>query len=412
MAPRSLVDMCIKVATDNINLITNLSNMPVKAVSEILRAVKSAHQLHGIESNSDDIWEEVQDHWRRIIKKDFPKLSEQHRWVPSNPKSWFKVWQKYKKLQTEADAAATDRLRQEFAAIQKEKDAHRTTFVSVAEAKRKLPQLPRDVRSAGARAPHWSTQARPRASPLQKVKTQVRAEAKRLRTTNQAASSFSRPTQVLKAPESMIRDKRIERQFDPAAAVPAVVIRAPRARPVADADEKERRDREARLLRIKGVGKDAAPSAANVLTFDDDDDDDDDGDDDAAATGRQGKGYLDDLFDDLENSADDASMPSYSSASVSESRTENAKPRRRGLLSAAPGSTRVTRVAKLGPDPSVGTSTSPPPTKPLPRSAAVSSASATAISTSTQVSVGFSGSPPQKRKAVDIFMRGNKRPRK
>ena len=91
--PRSLVEMCMKVAIENIHLITSLRNMPHQYIHKFLVAVRSAAQLHALEVDSDeDIYEDTPVHWKRIIAKDFPILSAKYNYVPKDPKSWYKVW--------------------------------------------------------------------------------------------------------------------------------------------------------------------------------------------------------------------------------------------------------------------------------------------------------------------------------
>jgi len=430
LAPRrSLVEMCIKVAIDNIQKMNSLTGVPPRLVSDILRAVKSAHQLHQFETRSEDIYDETPPHWRRIIAKDFPKLSQEHQWVPSNPKSWYKVWKKYKKIQDESVAAATEALAQTFAAQQKEKDSKRTQVVLLGQARMlALPSLGKGVLrnvggSSGGSTSHWSSQPpRPKPTPLSRVKTQVKAEAKRLKLATPTGSLVVRPGQIAKAPDSMIRDKRIERQFDPA----STLAREPRqvVRPFIDiaerARDRERKEREERLLRIKNISK----PPENVVNFDDDDDEHVD---------NSGGGMLDDLFGELEASAASSPSPESSSPVRQTSRPRGAshspaKPasislgagipgtstasvppsRRRGLLSAAPGLTKVTKVTRAVTSPPASTSppanNSPPPVKLLPRSAPGLSPTASAPPASNF--------PIQKRKpVVDIFMRPRKRPR-
>ncbi|KAK0631688.1 hypothetical protein B0T14DRAFT_502155 [Immersiella caudata] len=406
MAPPSLVDICRKVVSDNIQQIHSFGEMPASLFSEFLRGVKSAHHLHELEiHSSEEIYDESPPHWRRIIAKDFPKLSEEHGWIPSNPKAWYKVWKKYKKIQEDSVAEATQILAQKFAAQQKEKDSKRTQLVTVGQARRlDLPKLGAGVlrsssfgfggsgSSSGSGSSHWSAQPRPKATPLSKVKSQVRAEAKRLKLATPTGSLPVRPGQITRAPDSFIRDKRVERQFDAAATLvrtPAVPATRTGFDVAERARERERKEREARLLRIKGTSK----SGENVLSFDDDDNNDE-------STRGSDRGVLDDLFGELEAGA---ISPTSTSPPPS---APNA--RRRGLLSAAPGSTSVTKVARTATSPPVASTTwtahTPPPPKSLPRPETRNTSPPPAISPPfTQ---------PPKRKEVDIFMRPKKRVRR
>jgi elongin-A len=410
MSPPSLVDICKKVVFNNIQQIHSFGEMPPPLYSEFLRAVKSAHHLHELETNTpEEIYDYTPTHWRRIIAKDFPKLSKENGWVPSNPKSWYKVWKQYDRIQKESDAEATAILTQKLAAQQNERDMKRTQFVTLGQARRlDLPKLGAGVlrsssfgfsssgsSASGSGSSHWSAQPRPKATPLSRVRSQVKAEAKRLKLATPTGSLPVRSGQIIRAPDSFIRDKRVERQFDPAATLDRGPV-MPGTRTVFDvaerAREKERKEREARLLRIKGASK----PAENVVSFDDDDDDDDDGGEDDEDTKGSDRSVLDDLFGELE-----AGATSPTSASPPPSAPN---PRRRGLLSAAPGSS-VTRIAAS--PPAARTSrpshTSPPP-KSLPRPENRLQSPPPALSPPFM--------QPLKRKEVDIFMRPKKRVRR
>jgi elongin-A len=348
---RSLVDMCKNVAVRNISKITDgLGDTPTKYIIDILRAVKTGEQLHQLEENTPDIYDLTAEHWRRIIESDFPKMARENNWVPKNPKSWYKVWLKYKKTHEANVAAATEKMRAYYVAEQKKKEERHALFIEMSRSK-ELPAPPK-------RGSHWSTSTeRIKPSPLAKVKLQARKESRMKRTIITGVLGAN-PSQLTRAPEHMIRDKRIERQPEipppPATMTPAV--RAPGGISGRNAG-REQREREARLLRIKGAG-----SSANVLSFDDDDDE-------AGLTSKGG--VLDDLFGELESSEPSpprraatprrqetqvsrppVGRPSDSvkplSASIAATKSEvaaraEADRRRRGLLSAAPGSSTVTR---------------------------------------------------------------------
>ncbi|KAK3383197.1 hypothetical protein B0T24DRAFT_39255 [Lasiosphaeria ovina] len=460
MAPRSLYAMGLRVALDNINLITGLGSMPPKAVTAILRAIKTASQLHAIELNSDDIYEETAEHWRRIIKQDFPFLSAEHKWIPSNPKSWHKIYEKYQTLQAQIDAAATEKLKNTYAAQQKAKEASKTHLIKNAAEARHLPPVPQDgKRQSTATTPHWSTQARPKQSFVQKARREAHDQAMRLKLSTPTGKLPVMPGQIKRAPESMITSKRIENQFDPTASI----VRAPRTITRASASDPDREEREARLLRIKNAGKAktaaASTSGAQVLSFDDDDDNIVD----YTPTTSKGR-FLDDLeLDEVaikpEYESDSPPTPEmrplkrapdgyralsppakkhkieepsspysqntkvYSASSPPEtaSPTSQRAPlkRRRGLLSSAPGSNSVTPVVRapiLVPIAARGAS--PPPPDPV---ATGPSTSPSALNDLNPFETVASSKPPArqpadsvvagKKKRVDIFMKPKKRRR-
>ncbi|KAK3337010.1 hypothetical protein B0T19DRAFT_58250 [Cercophora scortea] len=452
MGPRSLTQMCQRVAADNIKLVTSLAGVPSVYIGHILKAVTSPEQLHQIELNSEeDIYDETAEHWKRFIKRKYPYLLAKYQWVPSNPKSWHKVFGKYKKTQDELDAAATSNLMADFAARNEERISRTTKIVSLKDTRR-LPQ-PKEVRSFGGSRGGWDGKPRVKQSFLQKTAKQVKEEAMRLRLSTATGKLPVRAGQITRAPESMLMDKRIERQFDPA----ATLVRAPRpkssastsASAVAAADQ-ERQSREARLLQIKKAGSKPAPPppSANVLNFDDDDDDDQDtrprprrdrAQEDADLFGDSqeflaatppGYAHSDDdnnnnntggglTIDDLDSmDTDNPPRPkSKLTKPLPRSTTshQEAHARRRpggGLLSAAPGSNRTILSAR-SPSPKF----SSPAQKPTPRPS--SSTMATAASKAPERSRSSSPTQilqppplpraPPKRKPVDIF---NRRPAK
>ncbi|KAL2142092.1 hypothetical protein VTI28DRAFT_1547 [Corynascus sepedonium] len=122
LGPRSLADMCLRVVLSNVRFIQSLSGLPPQHIDVILRHVKTAEQLHRLELNSDDIYDETETHWIRIIKDKFPKLASEHNFVPKNTRSWHKVYEKYDKLEKEQVAAATEKLKQGLAAQSHQKE--------------------------------------------------------------------------------------------------------------------------------------------------------------------------------------------------------------------------------------------------------------------------------------------------
>ncbi|KAK3942728.1 hypothetical protein QBC46DRAFT_379288 [Diplogelasinospora grovesii] len=445
MPPQSLVELCLRVAIDNVHLITDLSNLPPMATYQILRAIKSPVQLHEVELNTPGLYDETAEHWRRLVKNHFPFLETEYRWEPKYPDEWWKVYNKYKAEQTARDAAATEQLKAAFASREQEKKSKLTTIMSVAEARRMPGALPRHGRGpadgSGWRSGSGSrgdssglfSNTRRKMSAVDKAKQEARREA--LRTKNSVPmGKMPVRTQIAKAPASMVNDARINRQFDPDK---APVIRSVRSATSAQLtqQDKERKLREERLLRIKNAGssKPKVSDDSNVLSFDDDGNE-------AEVSGmpRSRKkdasedGDGDDLFGDRENDkefefpyraatppppsseSDSAYLieelgPSPAKATASPSKSSSSilrdkfAKRRGGLLSAAPGANSCTPTKRS------------PPTSPPTRAATVARSSSSASPAPAKRPAGDAAlSPPApKRKSagVDIFMRQNKRPR-
>lgn len=452
MAPRSLVEMCTRVAVANVNLITGFGNMPPNdTMREILRAVKTAHQLHLLELGSEDIYDETEPHWQRIIRKDFPLLQKEHQWTTDNRKHWHKVWDKYKATQVAAESDAIEKLKASITANNKERDSNRAVIVNANQ----IPRLPRD--NKGPRTQHWSAQPRvANQSFLQKARNQARAETARFRLSTATGKLPVRLGQIQRAPESMVNEKRVQRQFNPAV-TEVQLVRPPHTLSSSSSSslkvDRGRKEMEDRLLRIKG-GPKAAPT---VLTFDDSDDsergtsnarhddlfDDDDGGSPATTPPAKNRGG--DKSFHLDVSSIEASYDESSGSPPQRNNAKNQKPfvstpthnRRRGLLSAAPGSgLKITKSPTKGssgtpsppaPKPRTVTSTAPPalrsqpddrhastaklsPTGGKPLSSMTDEDTTHIRSNSDAMAAGSSTNPPNpprrimKRKPVDIFM--------
>lgn len=393
---RSLLDMALKLAIDNVQDITCLDDVPPKIASQILKAVRTPEHLRTIElHSSDEICELTAEHWRRFIQRKYGLLHNKHRWEPSNPKSWHKVYEKYGKLQKESDEAATEALRATMAAVNNQKSSRTTTIVS-AQVARRLP-APK-ARSFGAGFGQLKNSIDPpmkRATFLQKATREARLDAHRRKLAKPSVMQLARKTELTKAPERLLEEKRIQKQFDIDS---APIIEGPRIRPATSS--RQQKDREARLLQIKNGGKSSSSShAPNVLSFDDDDDDDHYG----SSNNKGGAGDdMDDLFGDMDD--DDAGSPPPPKKALT--------PTKRGLLSAAPG-------ANSRPRPAAPASASPPSarsqsttnSRPVPASS--SSSHGRPQPTASSSSGNRPGSPPgAKRKQVEIFMKPAKKARR
>ncbi|KAL2165213.1 hypothetical protein VTH06DRAFT_509 [Thermothelomyces fergusii] len=261
LGPRSLADMCLRVAISNVRHIQSLGNLPPQFTGPILRHVRTAEQLHQLELNSDDIYDQTAAHWMRIIKDRFPELASQHNFVPQNRKSWHKVYDKYEKLHEEQIAAATEKLKHSLAAQTQQQLARKSTIISSKES----VGLPRPKAKPG-----YSFVPKKRDF-FSKTRTQLRMEAGRFKTSPLTA----RASQIKKAPAALIEHARIQSQPSLVPPPPPLRLRAPsRPAAVSSGGIASREEKEARLLRIKNADKTQPQAGGNVVAFSDDEDDD------------------------------------------------------------------------------------------------------------------------------------------
>ncbi|KAK0748245.1 RNA polymerase II transcription factor SIII subunit A-domain-containing protein [Apiosordaria backusii] len=366
--PRSLLDMCLDTAIRNIQHISSFGDMPIHLLQPVLRAVKTAQQLHTLEQETDErIYEISPAHWKHLIQRDFKTLDAQYGWEPKDPKSWYKVYKKYETMHNQQIEEATNAFMKRMEDVNGQRSSRQAKIISVPESRR-LPLHYSQRQREGPKAGHWSTQPRPKKTFIAKAKRQVAAETNRLKLSSPGSRMPVRQSQITQAPIAMLNDARIGRQFDAAATIVNAPIR--KASEATNASERERKDRENRLLQIKGKG---VAKPANVISFSDDEDDSFPSND------------KDDLFGDDEPS----SPPQGGGLSVEEleavvdrivSPQKRPMARPRSLLSAAPGANNKARMAYSPPKssadstshplastektstpiPSAGTSNSPP----------------------------------------------------
>ncbi|KAI3322246.1 hypothetical protein HD806DRAFT_143696 [Xylariaceae sp. AK1471] len=395
---KTLVELCTAVCLRNVKEITDVGGLPYTIARPILLKVDSAAQLRRIEINSPDLEEDTAECWKRLIARDFPTLSERHRFVPSNPRSWHKIYAKYQKTDAEIKRAAEEKLTNAFKSIKQEKAD--TSSQVVTYDSRKLPRLPRDVKpQVGTRpkgyrgGPDQSelrftggsrTKTNTPKSLLKRAVREAKEISARNRLNTPAGALQVRPGQIMRAPQGMVQEKINN-------ARPLAGIRPPAHRSQREADSGELEDRETRLRRAKEMNsqKDGAYISDDDL-------------DDLEIEEEDGPVGLD--VDDLEALFDKGGSSSKASPSGSGSSSAkgNTFPRKMGGSSAGPSTSRVHVEAQTKPksiplqkeptkssmSPSLGPTSSPP------RSAPGSSSASPSL-----------GPMPRKRKPTGVFMK-------
>jgi len=258
LGPRSLAEICLKKALDNIHLITGLGTMASHHTRTLLKAVKTASQLHGWELNSEDIYDETEEHWKRLIKRDFPVLSAQNDYVPNDRKSWHKVYDLYKKLDDDQIAASTQKMMQDFAAKNEEKTSRLTKVVPLVKYAKLQPK-----------SKPWFISPRTEQSSFGKAKEQLRRDAGRFKLPTPSGKLIFPASQIKRAPESMVNAARIAKQ-------PSILLKPTKPAPGPDNIENrvdhDREAKEERLRRIKDPAKATVKISGNVISFTDDTD--------------------------------------------------------------------------------------------------------------------------------------------
>ncbi|KAI1438005.1 hypothetical protein GGR50DRAFT_642602 [Xylaria sp. CBS 124048] len=218
---KSLVELCTTVCVRNSKDITDVGAMPYRLVRPILQKIDSAAQLRQLEVNSPHLQDNTAEHWKRLIRRDFPVLCERNKFVPSNPTSWHKIYAKYQRIDADQKRKAQEKLVNAFKEIKKEKDDNVSQVVNYDS--KKLPRLPRDVkpqvgirpkgRGVGADQSElrFTGGSRTKVNTPKSLLTRARREAKEISYRNrlnaQAGAIKVRPRQITRAPAGMVHDK-------------------------------------------------------------------------------------------------------------------------------------------------------------------------------------------------------------
>jgi elongin-A len=450
MGVPSLVDICTRKCIKHVTMIHDLGDLPYKLAKPILRKVENPDQLHAIELNSPQLEDDTPEYWRKLIAKHFPDY-EKKNYMPKNPRSWYRVYAKYKKENDEALEAAAAKLKNAFSAIKNEKDKQQSGILKQQQLKA-LPKLPKDGRGLGGGRgvrdlpDHltWGGGSRTKLTNGQSFLKKARREAHEVALRRQLSTPTGKlkvpEGQIKKAPEAMVQQYRVQQQAD-------IRIHAPRKRKseAQRAEEAERREREARLLKIKQKNAPAGGAHVQMVSDSEYEDDDDEAND---------KPYrgLEDIFgddisdDDLFDSADSPEQegctlykdselykkkrpPKAAAPSSHLSDNSSTTPKRSGLLSNSSKSAGGLRSnttfssgahrpvtqspAKSSPQPPQNSS---PPPKPRPFQSSPPAQSPAlkaqpAQSPPLRPQLTPAGSPVIRKRKPDVFMRQVKRPK-
>ncbi|KAI1499187.1 RNA polymerase II transcription factor SIII subunit A-domain-containing protein [Biscogniauxia marginata] len=404
---KSLLQLCTAVCIKNIKEITDIGSTPYSVLRPILLKVDNATQLRQLEVASPHLEGDDAECWIRLIARDFPVLSERHKFEPRNPALWHRVYTKYQRLEAEQKREAEEKLKNAFAGIKKEKEGNVSQVITY--DRRKLPRPPRDDKSAmgfrsgagkrdsGTGGLRFTGGSRTKTNTAQSILKKAIREAKEIGARNRLNTPTGRLTaptgQIARPPQAMVNE-HIHK------ARPLMGIRPPAARPKSDARSRELEERETRLRKLKSTNM----KTANFISDDELEEEDDLGDDNDV--GRVGGGGLDaneleDLFDDDEPKTNPSPLKPGPSQAHFTSSSSTSTPRTGGILSRKPpgslGSSSANKLAVYTkPGPAAQPMSPPPLSSSPPKTSAVGPSSTRAEAKPAML---------RKRKAVDIFMK-------
>ncbi|KPM45462.1 hypothetical protein AK830_g1079 [Neonectria ditissima] len=402
MPVKSLMELATAACIKNIRELESVGDyLPYENVRHILLKIDNAHQLRQIELNSPQVDGETGEIWLKIIERQFPLEYKSKAYKPSNPKKWYRVWEKYKKDHDEALQESEAKLMNALAGLKENKVKNTSRIVD----RKLLPRVGAPKRPWGAsREGNTSTLAFARgsrtktangASVMRKVRREVKEIASIHGTLSRPVKGPAALTRPSKAPAAMLNDYRRAAQpvfrATPRVSQPssAVIEHEERATFLSDSDEDEDDDElfdedeqpPARAPAPKPFGK---ASAASLLK--------------KRQTPQSGPSS---------NTPPTKSQPSSSTSSAP--RTT----KRPGILSnnykSSTTKTQTTTASAASPSKPAPSSESPRIPQQLPRAQNSPPPAPNPGSSSPPPVPAAQTAPPRKRKAVDIFMKRKKR---
>ncbi|KAM0437665.1 hypothetical protein ACHAPT_002029 [Fusarium lateritium] len=228
MPVKSLVDLATAVCVKNIRELEGVGDyLPYETVRPILLRVDNAHQLRKIEVNSPQVEGETGEIWLKIIEREFPMEYKAKAYKPQNPKSWFRVWKKYKHDHDNALQESEAKLMNALAGLRQDKEKNTSKIVD----RRLLPRAGR----VGVRRP-WGqrdsssstltfnkgsrTKTRTGAQTMRKIRRETQEIANIHGKLSRPTAASNAITALRRAPAAMVNDER-------RAALPAL-IKAPK----------------------------------------------------------------------------------------------------------------------------------------------------------------------------------------
>ncbi|OTB14373.1 hypothetical protein K445DRAFT_137168 [Daldinia sp. EC12] len=417
--------------------ILDVGTMSYKVLRPILMRIDNAAQLREVEERSPHIQGDDAECWQRLINRHFPNQVKKHNFQPRNPTLWYKVYEKYKKIDVEEKRIALEKLTSSLKTIKKEKQEKTSSIINY-DAKI-LGPAPGRRKGVGGREVNgpgglrWGGGSRTKTTSAQSIMQKARREAAEISRRNKLMTPTGqlpvRQGQISQAPLGMREEHRIK-------SLPAIPaprrIQAPQSR-TGERWEREQKEREARLLKMKNGTTTEKVTIISDDEFDEDDQFNND-DDEAQEGGGLNVDELEDLFDDDTPSTSSApkttKVPPQNKPSTTQSASSPNPTRTSGLsglakmkqgLSWKNKPTRVetstqkpvSKPTASSPPPSKPTAASPPPQNSMPSKAPSSYSTAGAGSSSADNKPKPKPVLAKKRKEPpSIFMKPNPKARR
>ncbi|KAF3010890.1 hypothetical protein E8E13_009690 [Curvularia kusanoi] len=143
MPAASLYELAKQRLIKNIDMLTDIGDIPFSFLEPVLRHIQNPTQLQELEENCPQIQGETKEIWKKYIRRDVPDWDKKQN-TPRNDKNWSKV---YRKLMRDAEKEKLDQenqLKEQMKALQAGRDVNKTVIMTTSK-------------SYGRTGGHWST---------------------------------------------------------------------------------------------------------------------------------------------------------------------------------------------------------------------------------------------------------------
>ncbi len=133
IGPKSLRRLALAVALRNVSTIVDVGLMPFEVAQPILKAIENPVQLHQLELNCPTLSvdpSKMEEIWRRLLERKYPRWSEQGYDIPDGT-SWLDTYYLIKHQVEKSNAEAEAVLAQKFAGFDKAREDKKTEIVMV-----------------------------------------------------------------------------------------------------------------------------------------------------------------------------------------------------------------------------------------------------------------------------------------
>lgn len=129
MPVASLYELARQRLIKNIDMLTDIGDIPFSFLEPVLRHIQNPTQLQELEENCPQIQGETKEIWKRYIRRDVPDWDKKPH-TPRDDKNWSKV---YRKLMRDAEKEKLDQenqLKQQMKALQAGRDVNKTVIMT------------------------------------------------------------------------------------------------------------------------------------------------------------------------------------------------------------------------------------------------------------------------------------------